>query len=580
MFNLFTKNKFHKDLIVFQNDISLRYFDVYSRELLASASMAKSSGFSVEYIKYSQFDKNSDKDKVFILNMFSPKLFLFETDGFNLQNVLKASSFIRKEIPDSKIALICCEDIVQRLSSLNIFDFFILFDSDLVIVDILKNIETMTEKILNPICDSEEKTTFLNFDLVPVLPQTNYFSSRHADEIGNFAYKNKKPEVLYSPERVIFELKQLINAHVKQINISDFAFMKDEKRFEKICLSLSELKKTVEMPLISCFADIKILSEHQEYFELMKNAGIKVVNIVIGSSDSDSRKFYGLDFKNEDLEKVVKYASNCGDILLNGIFYVASPYDNEEKIKKSCVYALYLSNLYPLCFDVSVKSIYPKIGSIMYDFVKTEDFGFKDGFLYTDDPDFEFLSDFSSPIYFTSNMNLEKIQKCIEYFNNMIVENLKQQLISPDVNSIIFHNKLYEDYFYISYNYSILKNLFAYIYKYINLLEYPYFFKMDNVSREELLDSFPVKALSLDYYQPYKNTGYIFEQSPMPITITDDIEVSAFEYSLGKLKLKDIVKRIIADFPDKKLDDSDLIDNKLIPFYKKMEDNFIILFFR
>ena len=89
-----------------------------------------------------------------------------------------------------------------------------------------------------------------------------------------------------------------------------------------------------------------------------------------------------------------------------------------------------------------------------------------------------------------------------------------------------------------------------------------------------------MKALSLDYYQPYKNTGYIFEQSPMPITITDDIEVSAFEYSLGKLKLKDIVKRIISDFPDKNLDESDLIDNKLIPFYKRMEDNFIILFFR
>ena len=585
MFNFFNKNKFHKDLVIFQNDISFEASKAYSTELLASASSAKLGGFSVEYIKYFIFDKNSLKDKIFILNMYNPKLFLFETDGFNLQCVLKASSFIRNEIPNSKIALICNDTIADKLSSLDIFNFFILGDSDLVIVDMLKNIDSFSEKIINPICDSEDKTTFLDFGFISILPKIPYFSSRHAnaEEIGNFAIKNSKKEMLYSPKRVLFELKQLINSkQVKQIDISDFAFMKDEKRFEDICLLLSELKKEVEMPLISCFADVKVLSKHPEYFDLMKNAGIQVVNIVIGSSDLDSRQFYGLEFENEDIEKIVKYASKCGKILLKGIFYIASPYDDEDKIKKSCEFAISLSNIYPLCFDISFVNIYPKIGSIMYDSVKTtKESKDENKYLYIDDPDFDFLSNFSNPIYYTANMDLEKIQNVIENLNdNEIPMNVIKQLSSSYFDALNLNNDLFNEYFYLSQNFAIVKHLYSYIIDYLNLLTKPYFVKISDLSREEILDSFPVKTIISNNYLPYKNNGYIIENAPQQIIITDEIEVDAFEYALGKLKLKDIVKRIISDFPDRNLKEDELLENILIPFYKKMEDKFVIIFFR
>ena len=583
MFNFFSKNKFHKDIVIFQNDISVENSIAYYRELLASASSATLGGFSVEYIKYNMFDKNSLKDKIFVLNMYSPKLFLFETDGFNLQSVLKASSLIRKEIPSSKIALICNEKIADKLSSLDIFNFFILGDSDLVIIDILKNIDSFSDKIINPICDSEAKTAFLNFDLISILPKMPYFSSRHVDEIGNFTLKNNKKEFLYSSERVLFELKQLIKIKkVKNIDISDFAFMKDEKRFEDICLSLSELKKELKMPLISCFADVKVLSRHPEYFDLMKDAGIKVLNIVIGSSDSDSRKFYGLEFENEDIEKIVKYASKCGKVLLKGIFYIASPYDDEDIIKKSCEFGISLSNIYPLGFDMSFVNIYPKIGSIMYDYVKTiKEPQDENKYLYTDDPDFDFLSDFSFPIYYTANMDLEKIQNTLDYLNdNEIPINTIKQLVSPDMDRLILNNNLYNNYFYKSYTFSIVKTFYSYIIDYLNLLTKTYFVKISDLNRTELLDSFPIKTIASTNYLPYKNDGYIIENAPQPIIITDEIEVDAFEYALGKLKLKDIIKRIISDFPDKNLNEDELLENILIPFYKKMEDKFVIIFFR
>lgn len=581
MFKFLGKNKFQKDLVIFQNDVSLESSEVYSRELLACASSAKLGGFSVEYIKYSSFDRNNSNDKIFILKTYNPKLFLFETDGFNLQSILKASSFIRKEIPNSKIALICNEDIANKLSSSDIFNFFILFDSDLVIVELLKNIDTITEKILNPHCDSEDKTTFLNFDMIPLFPRIPYFSSRHADEIGNFAFKNSKKEILYSPERVIFELKQLIKSpNVKHIDISDFAFMKDEKRFEKICFLLGELKKEVEMPLISCIADVKILAKHPEYFALMKNAGIQVINIVIGSSNLDSRKFYGLDFDNDELKSIVKNASHCGEILLNGIVFVGSPYDDKNTINDLSNFVISLSNMYPLCFDISIINLYPKIGSKMYNFVKTRESELKDGFLYTDDPDFDFLSDFSNPIYCTSKMSLEEIQNEIAFFNEKITMNIKNQLISPDLNHLIFNRKLFNDYYYISHNFSIVRSMFSYIIEYIDLIKKPYFFRLSDVKKEDILDIFPITVMLSNNYDPYKNTGYILENAPEPITVIDEIEVAGFEYALGKLKLKDIAKRIIADFPDKKLDEHDLIENKLLPFYKRMEDKFIMLFFR
>ena len=114
----------------------------------------------------------------------------------------------------------------------------------------------------------------------------------------------------------------------------------------------------------------------------------------------------------------------------------------------------------------------------------------------------------------------------------------------------------------------------------MNLSSKTYFIKISDLTKEEILDSFPVKTITSTNYLPYKNDGYIIENAPQPIIITDEIEVDAFEYALGKLKLKDIIKRIISDFPDKNLNEDELLENILIPFYKKMEDKFVIIFFR
>jgi hypothetical protein len=132
----------------------------------------------------------------------------------------------------------------------------------------------------------------------------------------------------------------------------------------------------------------------------------------------------------------------------------------------------------------------------------------------------------------------------------------------------------------MSYTFSIVKNFYSYIIDYLNLLTKTYFVKISDLNRDELLDSFPVKTITSTNYLPYKNDGYIIENAPTPIIILDEIEVSAFEYALGKLKLKDIVKRIISDFPDRNLKEDELLENILIPFYKKMEDKFVIIFFR
>ena len=55
----------------------------------------------------------------------------------------------------------------------------------------------------------------------------------------------------------------------------------------------------------------------------------------------------------------------------------------------------------------------------------------------------------------------------------------------------------------------------------------------------------------------------------------DDVEV--YEFSAGKLKIRDIAKRIALG---RGIDAEDAIENIIVPFYERMEKIFHVMFFR
>ncbi len=571
----------------FRKDILFLHYpeahEVYSPSFLSAASAINKAGFSYEYISGAFFTAKTPEERIQIIKAYEPLVCVFNISKMIERQIKKEIKRIKTKLPKIKILLFSNEIPPEEKRQNVDCDTWAAGDLETILPDYLTVLKKMPSapppNIIGPkYAESEKETVALDFNEITLRPYMPYFSSRGENKLGILSFKRKRAKMLYSPERVLEEISQLLKSNVvKHISILDPNFMDDKNRLKKILDGIMEFRKQ-DATAFSCLADLKFLSENPDYLLLLKQAGFKVIILPVLSTDQQVEQLYGNCGSAEFLKKIVKQAALIKGIIIKAIFTIGTPYETKESLEKTLELSEQLTEIYPCGFEPALTYFYPIPNTFSEDFIsENNENTLEKGKVYSSDPEWLSISDLSSPIYYTADLSLIEQERLYEKFVSKITKIMKRQALNLSFEEVAFHIELYKKFQISDFCFTNIIGKSYLINRYFSLMEKPIFLRLSQTPPHLVGSLTPVRIILEDNYIP-SETGYLIKGYLEDIEINSE-EAAVYEYSTGKLKIDDIAKRLSKELP-KNLTPEEIKEKIMIPFLLKMEDTYHMVFFR
>lgn len=577
--NLISKRaSFHKDVLLFQIDAKIGVTEVYSPALLQCATALRGAGVSVEYVKYSAFGRYYPDERAGIIRAYSPFLCLFAADLMNLPKVLRESGEIKSRLPHICVGVVADFALAERISADPRVDLAFSGDVDCFLpgfVDEIRRGGRASFRERHVHAEAKEGFAFppLDFSFVSVCGVTPLLSSRGGDSVGAPSRSGTAKAVLYPAEKLEAEIGSIAGRAV-HVPIRDPFFISDADRLERICSFLSKMDPR---PAFSCVCDPCALSERLDFLPMLKGAGFKVVSLQVFTADPEAGGFYGIDVADRlaKTESVVRAASELGGLVVRAEFTAGSPFDSWSSFSMAADFCGRMSEIFPSFFEAGMDFFRPEPGSPAEGLVRPKDGSCSGCMLFTDDPDFLGSNDMSRPLFEVAEMTEDNLLTARDaFFKRMEHISLRQARTLP-FDVFRFHRDLFVRHGVVTSFFRTAVAPFKLISDYCALDARPMFCRISEVSPEEIPELVPVRVVHEGRYVPGDGKCEISGYYDDVVLEGDDVEV--YEFSAGKLKIRDIAKRIALG---RGIDAEDAIENIIVPFYERMEKIFHVIFFR
>ncbi len=541
----------YSDALFIQSDALKENSRFYDYDLLLSASVLEQKKLVVKYLKYEQlleFPENSRKN---IISNYSPKIIFI---GVNLDTVYHAVNLCKEIKSVLKAPLVAISPGIDNKILTDNFDYVITGANEYSAL-YLYNVLVLGQGNINDIAgliylqdgkimENQVKTVIpeeipeLNILLSQPYCSTGYYSSR--------AYDNC---IKYLPaDRVVNEIKDIVEKYfIKHLIIADKNFMSDYGRLNSICDLLAHCSLDFK---ISCIGDLDILYKYPDIVKKLVKAKISVIFMDISEKQFKKAKkvienvayqknicissqiFIGDPQKTIDyFEKIFNFYKEM-TVLGKGFFFALPAYFRPEKLSE---YATCLEN----------------------DFFTTE-YGIANSF------------------FKSKNFSKEQLYDLTNRFTKEILKLNDAVFKTVSFDTLCFYHNLSENYAISTIAQRVLN--IDIIKQYFSFFSFASFNRIENISLKEIEKWLPLRVLIDTQYVTLED-GYKLPGHRGNMFVKKKLEVAVYEYSFAKLNIGDIAKKIIADY---KLDMSvsDFIRKIMIPFYKKLEKNYQIIFYR
>ncbi len=591
------KNKYYQrekvDLVLFHCDLFYEMeFTNINMGLLYIATYLKRQGFKVDVLGAYHLYKMSNSQFLRYIKRKNPSVCGFYTISDNIEIVLDTAQRIKKELPKSKIVL--GGPLASALQ-----DKFLRYP--FVDIVITGEGEYAMEKVLRKVLKGDEDFSSIegaiykrdgkvywgvppkpieNLDDLP-FPDVTFFSNQSVFQVvSGRGCPYKCTFCFQSGHGLKFRFRSASNVLKEIIGVLetlpvvgfdfiDDAFIVDPKRCMEIAKGLYEYRQKSRRDFIF-FAQgrANILAKHPEIIPVLAKSGLARMQLGIESGDPYVLEMYNKKITLDQVRKVVDEVRKTEMMLVVGGFIIGGPFESRKTFENTLNFAIELIEMAPGGFETSAGFLgaYPgteiaknpkKFGLTLLE----EDFA--KGFSLTD---VQFTTEF---------LGRDEIRGLMKEFEEKATLAMAEVLPKIPKKLLRLHYWWARRYRMYSRWYSLFLGNLGAIRDYFKFLDSPLFSTIDRIPVEEIMDWYPMRSWEKRTYLP--DGTLKLPQSVSNYILEKKEEILAYELASGKLKLKDVLKRLKGEVLVE-YDEDSILNNFLIPFYRKLNDIYLLVF--
>lgn len=374
-----------------------------------------------------------------------------------------------------------------------------------------------------------------------------------------------------SAEKVVEEITQnLERFNLKTFSITDDTFVAHPERAMKICNLLIDYKERSGRDFkFYCEGRVDIFARHPELLPLLKKAGLIRLQIGIESGTQEIINTYQKGITLSQVEKFVKEVRDLGDISLVGHFIIGGAFETRQTVERSIDFARALISSAPGVFESGAGYFCPYPGTEITRNpsrfgIKICENQFRDG-----------ISTLEATCE-TEALSIVEIRKLKQYFYRQIEKIMKANVSRIPFRTIRNQFDWASRYSLTTFWHPILKEKSA-IDKYFFFFGSPRFMKLDERGDKDLLQIVPMRTLGMLVYHD-DGIRLRLQGGLRSYTLSDPEKIFIFKRSCGKQKIADIAEDVRLRFhPESDL--NMVVHSVLLPFYKKLEKDFYMIFY-
>ncbi len=374
----------------------------------------------------------------------------------------------------------------------------------------------------------------------------------------------------FSAQRVIKDIMENCEKYKStSVCIIDDTFIANPARTTEICNGIKQQKKLKNLDFsIWCEGRIDTFYRHPQLLEKLKSAGLVKLQLGIENGNQQVLDLYNKKITLEQIEFVVGEIARTKGIVCFSNFIIGGPFETEETAAKSLEFALKLMNMAPGLFEADPAFLCPYPGT---DIARHPE---KYGLTIVDDEWYKSLS-VQSPSCITGSLGIDDLMRIrLEYLNSFNNERLKI-LKKLDYDTVKFHIELKSKYGFETYYYNTIKDSAPVIIEYLLAKNSDSRFRIREMQRQTLEKSRPVRMIQNISYT--KGRQYLLNGYLEPVYIKNPLEMEIYDYSNGKHSIAEIAGKLKSGL-NYEITENRIIDKYILPFYRKLENSYHILF--
>jgi len=371
--------------------------------------------------------------------------------------------------------------------------------------------------------------------------------------------------------KVVEEITQnLERFNLKTFSITDDTFVAHPERAMKICNLLIEYKERSGRDFrFYCEGRVDIFARHPELLPLLKKAGLIRLQIGIESGTQDIINVYQKGITLSQVEKFVAQVRDIGDISLVGHFIIGGAFETRETVERSIDFARSLISSAPGVFESGAGYFCPYPGTEITRNpsrfgIKICEHQFRDG-----------ISTLEATCE-TESLSIVEIRKLKQHFYRQIDRVMKSNVSHIPYETMKNQFRWALKYSLTTFWHPYLKDRQA-IDKYFYFLESPRFMRLNERDGKALLEIVPLRTLGMLVYND-DGVRLRLQGGLRNYTLSDPEKIFIYKRSCGKQKIRDIAEDVRVRFhPESELET--VVHSVLVPFYKKLEHDFYMIFY-
>lgn len=584
-------NTVKKNIFFIQVDtLSERDLSFFNIGMLSIATLLQNNGFEVSCLTYEQLCSLSYDQRQSFFKNANPDIIGFNVNSDNITNVKYLARDMKKWLPNCPILVggplisVTKESILNNLE----FDFAIIGEGEYPTLNLCENIirnkgnlreipSIIYRNTEGEICSNAREPVIKNLD---ELPSPNYSLINNNDRLlyssgrgcpfsCSFCFQgvHGKGYRYLSSERVVKDIIENCKKYnISLVTILDDTFVANPKRAIEISELLKKEKANHNLDFIFfCEGRIDTLYHHPELLQSLKEAGLVKLQLGIENGNQKILDAYNKKITLEQVESVVRNLNETDHIACHSNIIIGGPFETNKTFENSLNFAIKLMNLAPGLLEFVPSCLCPYPNTDIYN--NPSKYGLK-----IIDTEWLKSSTLQLPSCETEKLNIRQVLKLKFHFINSIISEMNKITKTLDYNRINFQIALSKYGIETSY-YKQITSISPVIKKYFDLKNDVSRLRLENINAQMLPYTKPI-FLSKAYSSSNK---YVIQGYFEPVYIELPVEKAIYDLSNGKLTMIEIAEYVKSK-TNNTLDTDKFIESIMLPFYKRIEKSYQILF--
>ncbi|MFP4497153.1 MAG: B12-binding domain-containing radical SAM protein [Vulcanimicrobiota bacterium] len=355
-------------------------------------------------------------------------------------------------------------------------------------------------------------------------------------------------------------------------DIIDDTFISNPERVRDVARRLARYRRKSNKDFaFFCQGRVDIMEKNPEMLPALKEAGLIRVQVGMESGDPEILKVYNKKITTEQVKNVVEQVFNLGGMTIVGNFILGGPFESERTFDNTLEFVRELISIAPGVIELGTAFMGPYPGTPIAE--SPEDFGLK-----TYDDKFKKGLTLSDVHMTTEEYNVAELRNLERKFSDEVLAHMKSELKNIPREMI----KLHLDW-ERKYGIRTFWNMFHFsrsqaIKEYFRYLESPRFRSLFYIPLRDLPEWYPLRVI---HKREYSNDGkdLILPSTVEETRLSTPEEILIYELSSGKLTVNQMLEEFKIE-TSSELDRETLFNRYFIPTFAKLDDLFLIVFYK